>query len=91
MSGLTSWLARVIEKRRELHSQAFIWIVAPLMVMLVLIFLINMYAYQQVIESLVKARNQELARMTNGWPFADGTGLLRHSRSAGKQRRDPQR
>jgi len=64
MSGLTSWLARVIEKRRELHSQAFIWIVAPLMVMLVLIFLINMYAYQQVIESLVKARNQELARMT---------------------------
>ena len=62
MSGITSWLTQIKEKRRELHSQAFLWIIVPLMVMLVIIFLTNMYAYQQVIESLVKARNQELAR-----------------------------
>ena len=62
MPGIVSWLTQIKEKRRELHSQAFLWIIVPLMVMLVIIFLINMYAYQQVIESLVKARNQELAR-----------------------------
>jgi signal transduction histidine kinase len=62
MPGIVSWLTQIKEKRRELHSQAFLWIVVPLMVMLVIIFLINMYAYQQVIESLVKSRNQELAR-----------------------------
>ena len=62
MSKIASWLKWAAEKRRELHTQAFIWIILPLMIMLVIIFFINMYAYQQVLESLVKARNQELAR-----------------------------
>ncbi len=63
MTQIASWLAQLSRRRRELHTQAFLWIILPLMIMLIIIFLINMFSYQQVMESLVKARNQELARM----------------------------
>ena len=63
MSWIASWLARINGRRRELHTQALIWLILPLMIMLVIIFLINVLSYQQIMESLVKARNQELARM----------------------------
>jgi len=62
MSRIRSWIEALNQKRRELRSQALLWIVLPLTVMLIVIFLVNLYAYQQIVQSLIKARNQELAR-----------------------------
>ena len=62
MAVIASWLTWIRKKRRELHTQALLWIALPLMIMLVVIFFINVYAYQQVMQSLIKGRNQELAR-----------------------------
>jgi signal transduction histidine kinase len=62
MSRIRTWVESLNQKRRELRSQALLWIVLPLTIMLAIIFLVNLYAYQQVVQSLIKARNQELAR-----------------------------
>lgn len=62
MSRIGSWVSALDQKRRELRSQALLWIVVPLVIMLALVFFVNLYAYQQVLESLVISRNLELGR-----------------------------
>lgn len=49
-----------------LWGQALLWIVLPMTVMLAIAIGAGLFAYQQAVQSLVKARDQELARVSAG-------------------------